>query len=279
VCLNRATRDPDSGANFAAGRQTIGGADALAFVRQRKNLPRGDLDRIVRQQVFMGGVADKVLSAGTLANPGKLRSLITSLQRSVVLDDKLDPLEFAEQMRGIASGAVQFVTIPVLDINAQTEDGSSVTVDRAAVRQFVGDQISTPVAAGPGVDKAAVTVDVRNASGTAGLASRVLEQLTGLGFTAGDTGNATARQASTVHYATGDEALAEAVANALGGLPTEQDAELTGGRVRVFLGEDYAGPGAQRFAGDPLVRLDGVRPGQQPSGEPPITGGDVRCVD
>ncbi len=276
VCLNRATKDPDSGANFPAGRQTIEGANALAFVRQRKNLPRGDLDRIVRQQVFMGGVADKVLSAGTLANPAKLSSLISSLQRSIVLDDKLDPLTFAQQMRGIASGAVQFVTIPVLDINAQTDDGSSVTVDPKAVRQFVSEQTTSTVPAS--ADNSAITVDVRNASGVAGLASRVLDELTGKGFAPGDTANATARTSSVVRYASGDEALAETVAQALGGLATEQDTELPAGRVRVLLGEDYAGPGAQRFAGGPLVRLDGPAL-RQPAGDQPITGGDIRCVD
>ncbi|HEX2131918.1 MAG TPA: LCP family protein, partial [Actinophytocola sp.] len=40
VCLNHATSDPDSGASFAAGPQTVRGGDAVAFVRQRKNLPR-----------------------------------------------------------------------------------------------------------------------------------------------------------------------------------------------------------------------------------------------
>ena len=279
VCLNKATKDPDSGANFPAGRQVIDGANALAFVRQRKNLPRGDLDRIVRQQVFMGGVADKVLSAGTLANPGKLSSLITSLQRSIVLDDKLDPLTFAQQMRGIASGAVQFITIPVLDINAQTSDGSSVTVDPAAVRRFVSEQTTNATPAT--VDNSAITVDVRNASGVAGLASRVLDELATKGFAAGDTANATARTTSVVRYASGDEALAERVGEALGGLSTEQDTELTTGRVRVLLGEDYAGPGAKRFASGPLVHLDGApRPLLQQAGsEPPITGGDIRCVD
>lgn len=277
VCLNNATRDPDSGANFPAGRQTIEGANALAFVRQRKGLPRGDLDRIVRQQVFMSGVADKVLSAGTLVNPSKLSALITSLQRSIVLDDRLDPLTFAEQMRGIASGAVQFVTIPVLDVDAQTTDGSSVTVDPAQVRKFVRDQTSSTAAAAP--DDSAITVDVLNASGTAGLAARVLEELANQGFAQGTTANAPGRATSVVRHAKGEQALAERVAQALGGLATEQDTELTSGRVRVLLGEDYTGPGGQRFAAGPLVRLDGTARTRLVEADSPITGGEVRCVD
>jgi hypothetical protein len=59
VCLNRAVDDPDAGSNFQAGRQRISGGDALSFVRQRQELPNGDLDRIVRQQVFMAAVANR----------------------------------------------------------------------------------------------------------------------------------------------------------------------------------------------------------------------------
>src|SRR5262249_55503987 len=50
VCLLHSTSDPDSGADFRRGVQTVSGASALSFVRQRKNLPDGDLSRIVRQQ-------------------------------------------------------------------------------------------------------------------------------------------------------------------------------------------------------------------------------------
>ena len=282
VCLNRATRDPDSGANFKAGRQSIAGADALAFVRQRKNLPRGDLDRIVRQQVFMSAVAGKVLSAGTLANPGTLRDLIGSLQRSIVLDDQIEPLAFAEQLRGIASGAIRFVTIPVLDLGARTADGESVTVDRAAVREFVKQHAASGTEQAPtaNADNSDVTVDVRNASGRAGLAARVLDELANRGFTRGDAANSAPRATSVVRFADGERPAADRVAQALGGLPTEPDSNLPARHVRVFIGQDYGGPGAQRMGAAPLVRLDGppaLR--RQTGGDQPIAGGDRHCVD
>src|SRR3712207_2114161 len=58
--------DPKSGAHFSAGVQTISGADALKFVRQRDGLPRTDLDRQVRQQVFMAGLPRNGLSSDLL---------------------------------------------------------------------------------------------------------------------------------------------------------------------------------------------------------------------
>ena len=40
VCLSQPAKEKDSGIDLQAGRQTIEGAQALAFVRQRKGLPR-----------------------------------------------------------------------------------------------------------------------------------------------------------------------------------------------------------------------------------------------
>jgi anionic cell wall polymer biosynthesis LytR-Cps2A-Psr (LCP) family protein len=138
VCLNHATEDKDSGADFAAGLHTVTGGEALSFVRQRKNLPRGDLDRIVRQQVFLGSALHKILTAGVLTNPGKLNDLTDALRRSLVLDPDFDLLQFAEKAKGLASGDVRFDTIPVLTINGRSPDGQSIVeVDPTGVRQYI----------------------------------------------------------------------------------------------------------------------------------------------
>ncbi|WP_166459536.1 LCP family protein [Amycolatopsis pithecellobii] len=137
VCLNHATEDKDSGADFTAGRHTVTGAEALSFVRQRKNLPRGDLDRIVRQQVFLGSALNKVLSGGVLTNPATLGQLTDALRRSLVLDPGFDLLQFADKAKGLASGDMRFETIPVITINGRSPDGQSIVqVDPHAVQQF-----------------------------------------------------------------------------------------------------------------------------------------------
>ncbi|OXM44205.1 LCP family protein [Amycolatopsis alba] len=138
VCLNHSTEDKDSGANFRRGEQTVSGGEALSFVRQRKNLPRGDLDRIVRQQTFLSSALNQVLSAGTLTSPSTMAGLVDVVRRSIVLDEGLDLLEFAQQARGIASGDLTFTTIPVVNINGRSADGQSIVeIDPAAVRTFV----------------------------------------------------------------------------------------------------------------------------------------------
>jgi LCP family protein required for cell wall assembly len=155
VCLRHATSDPDSGANFRAGAQQISGADALSFVRQRENLPRGDLDRIVRQQAFLGAAVHKVLSAGMLADPGKLGDLMDAVQRSVVLDAGWNVMSLLGQAQSLLSGNVDFVTVPVTSTNARNDRGQSiVTVDRDQVHAFVAGLVgnaATPESQGPTV--------------------------------------------------------------------------------------------------------------------------------
>ncbi|PFG47374.1 LytR family transcriptional attenuator [Amycolatopsis sulphurea] len=138
VCLNHATTDKDSGANFTRGVQTVSGGEALSFVRQRKNLPNGDLDRIKRQQAFLTSALRKVLSAGTLTDPGTLNNLMDAAHRSIVLDEGLDVLDFARQLKSLASGDLTFTTIPVVTTNGRSPDGQSIVeVDPDQVRKFV----------------------------------------------------------------------------------------------------------------------------------------------
>ncbi|MCT2586221.1 LCP family protein [Actinophytocola sp. S1-96] len=151
VCLRQSTSDPDSGASFAAGPQTVRGGDAVAFVRQRKNLPRGDLDRIVRQQTFLASAMNKVLSGDLLTNPGRLDELEEAVAKTVVMDEGLGFLELVQQAQALASGNVRFDTIPVTGVGARNDRGQSIiTVDVPAVREYVADLVTgTPPAPAP----------------------------------------------------------------------------------------------------------------------------------
>jgi LCP family protein required for cell wall assembly len=168
VCLNHATEDKDSGANFRRGEQTVSGGEALSFVRQRKNLPRGDLDRIVRQQAFLSSALHQVLSAGTLTSPSTLTGLMDAVHRSLTLDPGLDLLQFAQQAKGIASGDLAFSTIPVITANGRSPDGQSIVeIDPAAVREFVAGlagRTAAPAGGGSGSGAAPAAAPLLQAS-------------------------------------------------------------------------------------------------------------------
>jgi LCP family protein required for cell wall assembly len=147
VCLNAATHDDYTNASFPAGVQTISGVQALSFVRQRHGLPGGDLDRIVRQQVFLGALAKKVLSAGTLTSPSKIAALTTAIQNSITLSAGWDITNFALQMQGLTSGAIQFGTVPTGPnevIGGADVLGTSQSLITSYVNGLVNGTASTP---------------------------------------------------------------------------------------------------------------------------------------
>lgn len=280
VCLKNDVDDAFSGAKFSKGRHTLSGPDALKFVRQRHGLPRGDLDRVVRQQVFMAGMANKVLSAGTLADPGKLSALVDAMRKSVVLNQGWDIVGFAQQMKGLTGGQLEFRTIPVVNPDYSTpEDGSAVEVDPTQVRNFVQGATGAPPAPAPGTanPNTATTVDVDNGTTKEGLAADVSQTLSRKGFTAGETGNASTRTATTVvRYPAGAQDAAQSVADALGGNPKlTQDSSVHSGHVLVVVGSDYSAP-------DGILGLAAATPSPPtPAGDAdaPITADGITCVN
>jgi len=288
VCLNANVSDQFSGAKFTKGLHTISGVEALGFVRQRHGLPRGDLDRVVRQQVFMAGMARKVLSAGTLANPGKLDDLITAIKKSVVLNQNWDVFGFAQQMKSLTGGQLEFRTIPIVNIEYKTpNDGVAIQVDPRQVKDFVqglagpqpGEQQQAPPTESP---NKATTVDVRNSTNRDGLASTVLKHLVDKGFTAGDTATASARRKTVVWVAKGQKAAGQAVADELGGDPTvQEDKSVEAGHVMVFLGSDFKTPSGTEGSGSSqnVAGSSAVAPPPEQSAEQPITAEGVPCVN
>lgn len=291
VCLRAAVNDELSGANLPAGPQTISGADALAFVRQRHGLPQGDLSRIRRQQVFLAAVAHKILAGGTLTNPGALSGLVDVAQKSVVIDSGWDLLAFAQQASDIAAGNLEFLTIPTKGLESNAR-GDVVLVDRFDVQDFVQRRIEAQAAAAvtaPEKRAAAAipatlpddviasryVVDVRNGSGTAGLAGTVATHLGRLGFGRGIVDNSDATAKSVVRYTGSDGGAARAVAVQLGGTDVDSTDEITPGHLLVVIGSDF----------DPSVVPAPVKPGPAPtptlSPAPgaAITAAGVPCID
>jgi LCP family protein required for cell wall assembly len=300
VCLKAAVHDSYSGANFPAGQQTLQGSQALAFVRQRHGLPLGDLDRIRRQQAFMASMAHTVLSAGVLANTTKLSNLIDAIKQSVVIDQGWDIFSFAQQMQSMSGGNIQFQTIPIITESYPTKsDGDAVEVNPTQVQQFISSTIqaqgATSTTAAPPPSSAAnssssgnannakITAEVLNGSGKTGLASKVLNVLTGKGFTAGSTGNTASRTTSVVEYGSGGSSSAQQVAAALGGLTTESSSSLAAGKVRVLIGTAYNGPTSDTAGSSSTGSTSGgstSTTSSTPQGATPsITADGVTCVD
>ena len=247
-----------SGAVFPAGVQTISGADALEFVRQRHGLPRGDFDRIVRQQVFMAGVLRKMLSDEVMLDLGKQRELVGAASQSLTIDQGLDLFRLAEQMQSVTAGSIEFQTIPNLGTDRDEQDRSIIRLeDEDKLHQFFAELSAEPEpaetaataeatpAAPKTVAPSAVTVDVFNGSGTSGLAASAAGSLETAGFAVGTTGNADSSDNPTtvVRHAPGDEAMATTLAKAIPGAAKKKSDDVTSGTVQLVLGQDFNGIG------------------------------------
>jgi LCP family protein required for cell wall assembly len=293
VCLKDAVYEPLSGADFPAGWQKLDGPQALSFVRQRHDLPRGDLDRVTRQQSVMASLAHQVISGKTLSSPATLNRLEAAVQRSVVLSDGWNIMDFVNQLQSLAAGNVAFATIPVLAEDGWSDDGmqSVVRVDPTQVREWVNSLLedqdegkTEAIAYSP--DK--TTTEVVNDSDINGLAAAVSAVLTGKGFTEGPMGNNEAERVpgSQVQAAKSDDLGAQAVSKELGDLPIVENAAVTPGTVRVVLTDDYTGPGSglsgedSTTDGQALSHAAADAPTQAPLPSPIITAGsdDPACV-
>ena len=142
VAYNRSIgSDGGSGLVLSAGRHTIKGVTALEFVRQRHNLPNGDLDRTARQRYFLTQAFRAVASTGTLLNPGRLSSLVSAVDHSIWVDSHLDLTNLALQMSSLDPSHIIGKAIPFNGFE-NTSVGSVEVINPAQVQTFVKNLIS-----------------------------------------------------------------------------------------------------------------------------------------
>ena len=88
VCLNEDTSDSYSGADFHRGVSRIDAAQAMAFVRQRRDENDQlftDLDRTRRQQAFIVSLVTALRHGGALSSPTALRNLLQVAQQNIAV--------------------------------------------------------------------------------------------------------------------------------------------------------------------------------------------------
>jgi anionic cell wall polymer biosynthesis LytR-Cps2A-Psr (LCP) family protein len=120
ICTKKALSDSNSHLELPAGTHILDGITALAYVRSRELDGTGDLGRMKRQQAFFGAVFRKATSIGVLTNPVKLGTFLNSVLGSITTDSQLqtnDLIDLAKQMRNLAAGNVQTLTVPLSDLN------------------------------------------------------------------------------------------------------------------------------------------------------------------
>lgn len=118
-----------NGVTIPAGQaQQLNGDQALRWVRERKTLPRGDFDRMQRQQAWVRAIAAKIRNGGVLNNPIELNRVINTVSKSIAADDGLTSqvlFDLAVGLRGVATNDIVFFTAPYTG-TGRSADGQSI---------------------------------------------------------------------------------------------------------------------------------------------------------
>ena len=123
---------------FERGLNHLDGDQALAYVRQHKELPRGDLDRVQRQQNYIRAMFAEVHDNGILRRPSQLDEFLLAFTSSVGVDDTLGDLDLvalAASLRELRPSNIVFFTAPVAGLGMEGDQSVVYLDDR------VGDQM------------------------------------------------------------------------------------------------------------------------------------------
>ncbi|MFC3997073.1 LCP family protein [Nocardiopsis sediminis] len=266
MCIPEPIDDDKAHLQLDAGQQTLNGTDALGYMRSRYGQGDGsDTSRIGRQQEFLGAMFSQVMSGEILRSPTNLYDFLGSVTNTITTDDELtvDTMaDIAIAMREVDMSDVKFVTAPngadptdenrlVLSEPDAGELFQAIAADEALPGEEEEESSGGDGGGGsdsggdeePSVGPGDVSVDIRNGTGVTGAADQVGTVLANEGFQVADTGNPDrpVPATTTVYYAPGQEAHAQALADKLEVGTTEEDPALAGPAVELVMAADWAG--------------------------------------
>ncbi|MFF3148317.1 LCP family protein [Streptomyces sp. NPDC057927] len=135
MTLDQGFKDKYSGADFKAGKQTLNGEQALAFVRTRHAFAASDLQRTKNQQKFLSALAHQVATPGTVLNPFKLYPTMGSGLDSLTVDKDMSLWDLGSMfwaMKGVTGGSGKSMNMPI-----SGSTGGNLVWDKAKVKTLV----------------------------------------------------------------------------------------------------------------------------------------------
>ena len=127
------------GHTFTKGFQQMGGAEALAFVRERKSLSEGDISRGRRQQAFIKALMLKSLSKDVLANPVRLAQFVDAGTSNLTVDDGFTVSEMRKEalsLRSLRGKDITFITAPFTGYGTSPQGASIDLLDEQGMKEL-----------------------------------------------------------------------------------------------------------------------------------------------
>ena len=286
VCLksyNNGQNLHDTNSGFDAphaGYLHLDAAQSLAFVRERDNLPNGDLDRTHRQQAVIDYVIWKLGHQGIFTSLDDLTNLVNEAKKFVITDSDWQIFNFATEMKSLTGKNLTFQTAPVITTDGHMDGQTVNLIDPATVKQVIQNAFypspasSQPTAKAASLAPGKTTVDVLNGGAASGLAAEMSQALTSAGFKAGKVGNTTAGSSTQVLYGTGAAASAAKVAGYFEGLTATASTSVAAGHVELILGPDAVSVPSAITAGSATTSPSASATSPSPSVSPTSSSDD-----
>ena len=293
VCLNDDTSDSYSGADFHRGVQQIDAAQAMAFVRQRRDENDQlftDMDRTRRQQAFIVSLVTALRHGGALSSPSDLRNLLQVAKQNIAVDAGFDLAGFVDHAAALTDSSLTLYTLPISEFSQDSQGEDVNIVDVQGIRAIVhnlftnGSTPDTPTATQS--RSVPTTLDVVNATNHDGLGSAVEQSFGADGLTAGTVTTAgSLANTSTIAYGPGAADAARMLADRLQLTATASDV-VAPDTVQLTIGADF--PAEQYMSGTstsvtatPVTTVDATASGTQapaPTDLTEMAGKNTPCV-
>jgi LCP family protein required for cell wall assembly len=124
---------------YPVGKLTLTGNEVLGFVRERKNVPGGDYQRVKNQRKVIIALAKKIITDDVKNNPLKLSATFESLAPYLALDDGFTLQYIANlvgSLRSFDYSNTRQITLPGAS-TGYTDDGQwAIFLDELALQQM-----------------------------------------------------------------------------------------------------------------------------------------------
>jgi LCP family protein required for cell wall assembly len=246
VCVPADIYDPPSGLQLPAGRSTLKGRDALAYVRAREFDPTADIGRMKRQQGFVASMVNKAVSSDVMLDPAKATGFADAMLGSMQVDQSLDNAQVMELTRRAAQinpSQVTFRTVPVVGERSMGAIGNAVVWDgpgSQAIFTALRDDTEIPEKpAAPRVNVAPDDIRVQ-LLGTGDTAAAAYQDFTTAGYSLVSQPVPGTHTSTTIEYDPGYDVSLKTLQAALPGARAVEVPGL-GSTFRVTVGSDYPG--------------------------------------
>ena len=169
------------------GWQKFNGQRALAYARSRYTSTRGDFDRAERQRKILLALKDKILSAGTFANPARLSALISDfgghISTNMTIDEMMQIYNVGKDVNNDGVKSISLVDEPNNFLVGDYINGQSVEVpiagvgNYAAIQSFVRNTLKDGF-----IEKENPEIIVLNGTNIPGLAQKRADELKSYGY-------------------------------------------------------------------------------------------------